>query len=365
MRPSRKINSVLKGELAKGSLGAHAPFPSERSLVARFRVNRLTIRKALRLLVADGWIYSKERMGYFVSPPSRVGQVLVVIPEWGDARALSFLQGVYDGIRERQSSSMVIPMSPADFEAHGEDLGLAFRELSLVLLVFPGERLLAMAQRLHEKETAIGVYGGKEFLAPSPGVVQLEVPDKAIGVMAFDHLEGLGVRLFGCLRTKPFAEGETRARAFQEAHAKWAESRSKRRGAEGLKFMDLQWEHRFWRAGEPCPKVLEFLLGLQKGGGGLFAVTDQVAFRAHQVLGMSGHKVSMPIIGVDGLAWGAYTSPPLASILIPYREDGRRLFDMVYESLMNPGEPRHARSQVRVVTVTRKNSTGRMTQGSM
>ena len=42
--------------------------PSERELAQLLDVQRLTVRTGLKLLLQEGWIYAKERSGYFVSP---------------------------------------------------------------------------------------------------------------------------------------------------------------------------------------------------------------------------------------------------------------------------------------------------------
>ncbi|NCC54936.1 MAG: GntR family transcriptional regulator, partial [Erysipelotrichia bacterium] len=42
--------------------------PSERELAALLDVQRPTVRTGLKLLLQEGWIYAKERSGYFVSP---------------------------------------------------------------------------------------------------------------------------------------------------------------------------------------------------------------------------------------------------------------------------------------------------------
>lgn len=42
--------------------------PGERELAALLDVQRATVRKGLKILLNEGWIYAKNRSGYFVSP---------------------------------------------------------------------------------------------------------------------------------------------------------------------------------------------------------------------------------------------------------------------------------------------------------
>ncbi len=54
--------------IAAGALTEHAAVPSERSLAEQFGVSRMTARRALETLEAEGLVYSEDRRGRFVSP---------------------------------------------------------------------------------------------------------------------------------------------------------------------------------------------------------------------------------------------------------------------------------------------------------
>lgn len=43
--------------------------PGERELAAMLDVQRATVRKGLKILLQEGWIYAKNRSGYYVAPP--------------------------------------------------------------------------------------------------------------------------------------------------------------------------------------------------------------------------------------------------------------------------------------------------------
>lgn len=63
------IRDALAEDIRSGRLAPGARLPSERELAARHEVARMTARKALGTLEAEGAIYSVFRQGYFVSPP--------------------------------------------------------------------------------------------------------------------------------------------------------------------------------------------------------------------------------------------------------------------------------------------------------
>ncbi|MBB6671359.1 aminotransferase-like domain-containing protein [Cohnella nanjingensis] len=62
-----RIRDALAQRIAGGEWRAHDKLPSVRQLAAQYEVNRLTAYKACRLLQTDGWIYAKEKSGYYVS----------------------------------------------------------------------------------------------------------------------------------------------------------------------------------------------------------------------------------------------------------------------------------------------------------
>lgn len=63
------IRDALAERILLGDPGPNQKLPSERELADRFGVARMTARKALAMLEAEGTIYSADRRGYFVSPP--------------------------------------------------------------------------------------------------------------------------------------------------------------------------------------------------------------------------------------------------------------------------------------------------------
>jgi GntR family transcriptional regulator len=64
-----RVEYVLAGDIADGSLPPETQLPSEDGLVARFNVSRTTIRKAVQNLVERGLVEVRRGKGTFVSQP--------------------------------------------------------------------------------------------------------------------------------------------------------------------------------------------------------------------------------------------------------------------------------------------------------
>lgn len=63
------LRDALAELVHAGTYRASEKLPSERELSDRYGLSRMTARKALGLLEAEGLIHSRDRRGYFVSPP--------------------------------------------------------------------------------------------------------------------------------------------------------------------------------------------------------------------------------------------------------------------------------------------------------
>ena len=70
-----RVESVLAGDIADGSLTPETQLPSEEGLIERFKVSRTTVRKAIQNLVERGLVEVRRGKGTFVTQP-RITQEL-------------------------------------------------------------------------------------------------------------------------------------------------------------------------------------------------------------------------------------------------------------------------------------------------
>src|SRR5579863_3998920 len=64
-----RVETVLAGEISDGDLKIGDQLPTEDSLIARFGVSRITVRRAIQNLVGRGLVEIRRGKGTFVAPP--------------------------------------------------------------------------------------------------------------------------------------------------------------------------------------------------------------------------------------------------------------------------------------------------------
>ncbi|WP_224982875.1 MocR-like pyridoxine biosynthesis transcription factor PdxR [Geomonas agri] len=64
----RQLYNQIREQVLSGKLPAHAKLPSVRDLATELQSSRNTVEGAYQELFAEGYIYSRQRSGYFVSP---------------------------------------------------------------------------------------------------------------------------------------------------------------------------------------------------------------------------------------------------------------------------------------------------------
>jgi GntR family transcriptional regulator len=64
-----QIAAILRARIASGELQVGRPIPSEMTMAQQYGVSRLTVRKAVHLLRAEGLVRHAVGRGMFVQPP--------------------------------------------------------------------------------------------------------------------------------------------------------------------------------------------------------------------------------------------------------------------------------------------------------
>ena len=116
-RPDLKyasLRALIAADIAAG-LAPHDPLPSERALMATYAVSRMTVRRALSLLVEDGLVYRRRGSGTYVADPAMISKSLSLTSFSEDVRARGMAPG---------ASSQQVRHLPAEADV-AADLGLS------------------------------------------------------------------------------------------------------------------------------------------------------------------------------------------------------------------------------------------------
>lgn len=76
--PYARIKKHLKQSMARGRYPPGTRMPSEAELVARYRVSRMTVSRALRELSDEGFLVRVQGLGTFAAQPYRVASTLTI-----------------------------------------------------------------------------------------------------------------------------------------------------------------------------------------------------------------------------------------------------------------------------------------------
>lgn len=76
--PYARVKAWLKDGLSRGRWPAGVLMPSEAELVARFKVSRMTVNRALRELQSEGLVQRCQGLGSFAAPLHRVASTLTI-----------------------------------------------------------------------------------------------------------------------------------------------------------------------------------------------------------------------------------------------------------------------------------------------
>jgi GntR family transcriptional regulator len=83
-----RVEAVLAGDIADGSLPPETQLPPEDGLIARFKVSRTTVRKAIQNLVERGLVEVRRGKGTFVTQPKITQELTELTGFVEDMRAL-------------------------------------------------------------------------------------------------------------------------------------------------------------------------------------------------------------------------------------------------------------------------------------
>ncbi len=314
-----QLKSILLTQIREQNWKPGDRLPSEEQLSKKYRINRATIRRALKDLIQDGLIYRVPATGTFVSDPKTMDPEFVRVGK--GASNVAWLMKTQKGL-------VLGPFHTEMFDT----ANLELRKLRYRLVFFsvddPANQGKVL-QQINQKEfAAVVLVGGlpENFIE---AVAKLEIPsilldnhlrqtrmdsvlpDNQAG--AYDAVRLLldhGHRQIACIRA-PLNEAASRERFQGYVHALME---------AGLSYNpDLVAEGNFQVDGGE--RAMAQILDCKKADRptAVFCLNDEMAIGAMKCIRQ--RKMEIPrdisVIGFDNVDWAAHSIPPLTTIEVP------------------------------------------------
>lgn len=336
----------LRQELRSGRHAAGAHVATEHDLVRNRGVSRVTVRKAVDVLIGEGLLERRAGKGLFARQPAtaQAAVIQVVCGNLAWAPCLDATRAIQEEARKQHLQVQL-------YDAHGrmaEDLD-AIRNLP------DGPARGAVVFGLHSPAFAEAVYALKARAYPVVLIDQrlgdLEVPS----VVADNHGGGL---LLGRLLA---ARGHRRIAFLGDLDAHTVRERlDGLRDAiadAGLPFdralvRDVSQHERLAAVNPAVAAAVRELMALERPPTAIFASCDAFARDACAALRALGRRVpaEVSVVGFDDDPLAALHDPPLTSVRQPFAEMGRAAFAALLARLQDPTAPvAHQRVAVSLV----------------
>lgn len=322
-----QVHARIAGLLDSGAFPAGTRLPPERTLAAEFKVNRLTVNKALARFVDNGRLNRRVGSGTWVCEPTRESELQIVdihLPanERMDEGASAILgrpgvvEGVHDYFRNRAVRIAV------SFFRGGEDLlarlaRTADHPGSAQLVWYRPDPALREALRaLHARGRIVCLIDNGDAALPTP-------------VVATDNFQG------GLIAAEALLQAGRRRLAYVTLTVDQESLRERlagfrcgaERGGATLAVHEVAGE------GETTRLLAQGALP-----DGLAASNDWIALEAMRWLRGAGHAVprDVAIVGYDDIEPGRYCEPALTTVAQDFYGIGFRAADVVDRSWNRP-----------------------------
>ena len=74
------LYKCIKNDILSGELAPDYKLPSKRSFAKNLGISTITVENAYAQLIAEGYIYSLPKKGYYVTDIAAVGQPVLLLP---------------------------------------------------------------------------------------------------------------------------------------------------------------------------------------------------------------------------------------------------------------------------------------------
>jgi DNA-binding LacI/PurR family transcriptional regulator len=330
------VRHLLKriGDLRKSGATADVHLGTEVGFAKEFGISRMTVRRAMDDLIAQGLVVRRRGKGVFLPPPSSIQQIIqFVSPNLCYENCIQYLKGV-QSVMEGRNYGIQIYDANSDFNHAIEliDQLPRTRAAGAIIVAIYNPRFIERLIRLQQRKHPFVVLGNLSELLDVPMIAGDFVP---CGRELGNDLLDKGHRLIGhiCHQSIPnrqLADGLNAA----------------------LNDRGVGWPTRYridiTKRVEPLGdwtrvihEATKELMSLDEPPTALLYNDDRAALYAYQWFRASGYSVpeDVSVIGVGDNEMGRLAFPPLSSVVEPNYESGRQAIDMLEKRLNLVGEP--------------------------
>ncbi len=328
-----QVKEMLRSSIERGELKPGEPLPGRVQLCRMFGTNRLTVDRAIRELVREGWLVSVKGKGTFAANPnSRFPTATMTLAVVWSHRDVGDQQNIYWGPLLRgiaqASSELSIQLQ---FRQMGSEFFMEFFRESRV------EGMIVLAPMVEDEEVLKHLRSQHiPFVATSSVYEDKSLPcvgiDNFAGVrQALEHLWSLGHRKIGIV---DLDLRQTDLFQRWEAFRQWI--------CESGGIIDPKWIFLF-----PSRWCLDMEGAIHKW---LSTTSLPTAFFGADyemtlalLKALRGLGVSIPnqvsLVGFDDPPLMAFLDPPITTVRQPVEEIGRRAVRKLYEALQKGSLP--------------------------
>jgi DNA-binding LacI/PurR family transcriptional regulator len=331
----KQVKDILEHQILSGKLQPGDALPSGQQLCLQYGVSSITVRRALRELVAEGLINRRPGLGSFVTSNSKTFNLLLFIvgfyeEDWRKHGHLfsDLIGGIARVTWERQAVFSVAHVPP--------ELGDVRSYIYSVIHegVFDG-MLLRVAADLEESclvpflETQFPYVVIKRY--DPERIINCVVVDDVKGAFtATEHLINRGHSRIGLVVPQSIVVGRDRCKGYFEA----LEARGIDPDPDLVHYTDDFLE-------ESGSRATSQLLALKDRPTAVFAPSDMLAVGAYRAIKDVGLEIprDVAVVGYDDILAASMLSPPLTTVRTPYYDFGVRSASLLLDIISGRVKP--------------------------
>jgi len=331
----RQISDQLRKDIKELKYPPLSRVPSMDDLAIRYKVNKITVRKALTELRAEGLVYSVPAQGTFVSDPSAIqprrlkSQLLsvgllghVLVKTGFGPYHLEIISGIQAELSKNNASLVLLPAGDINLQA---DYLQMVRQAHVDAVIYLGQIPDPILKYL-VRQGPPAVIADLPTRVTNADVIYFD--NRAGAEVAATHLAEMGHRQLAIL-TGPMDQLASVERE-EAAVAVWA--------ARGIPLTAIRKLHGDFTR-DSGRKAAEQLLKSGAMPSAIFALNDEMAIGLMEALRADGrYRVpqDISIIGFDDVFWAASCVPALTTVRVDKGLLGRIAVQRILDRIQEP-----------------------------